>query len=342
MDSDSDEGRSLPFRLPNLEGPGGKVGVGCCGCCTLFVLVLSLVSFKGLHATKFALTRNSFTGVVHFDTVYHGGRNFIGAWNSYVEFPATVQSIEWMDTSPHTRTTTRDLTPMQVRTEDGLMVRIGVVAKYFIQKEKLPEIYRTYKMNVEGFFISNLRSQLLATTAHFRATQLYEDRIEVAKALFETCKKVCREDLHDFLGCWRIDLLEVDLDPKIEAANIKEQVEKQKQRTEKMKQNASLIRSGTAVIESDFDRQIQVVQARAKAQAYNLTSQASANATLLTQETRAKALQIIQTTVTDGATTMTREQLLDYLEKLALIESPQGSMVYGNFESASVFLRNEL
>merc|ERR1719491_154187 len=133
-------------------------------------------SFKGLHATSYALTRNQYTGVVHFEPIYYGGRNIIGFWNDYIQFPATIQSIEWIAGRPDSGST-RDLSPLQVRTADGLMVNLGVVAKYHIVKDKVDDIYRVYKCDVEGFFISNLRSEFQEVVSKFRATQLYEDRI---------------------------------------------------------------------------------------------------------------------------------------------------------------------
>lgn len=309
---------------------------GCGGCCVLAALWLILACFQGLHATKFALAKSKFTGVVHFDSVYHGGRNMIGFWNTYLEFPATVQSLEWIEGRPN-EPTTRDLSPLQVRSHDGLNIRLGLIAKYFINKEKVADIYRTYKLGIDTFFISNMRSSILEAVSQFSAIQLYTNRVEVKNALLDACKAVCANVLHGYLTCWRIEVLEVYLSDKVNNANIRRQVEDQRHATEKMNRNASLIRSGTSVIESEFDRQIEVVHAKAHAKGFSLTSAAKANATKLLQEARAKALGVIQASVVAGPTQLSQEQLESYLEKTALIQSSPANLVYGDFGSAAVF-----
>ncbi|CAK9080632.1 unnamed protein product [Durusdinium trenchii] len=219
------------------QSRAGKIGGGCCCCLFLVLLIMLLSSFKGLHATHFGILRNSLTGVVSYGATYQGGRNFIGFWNDYLIFPATIQSIEWLPGVPQ-MSSIRDLSPMNVRTADGLMVELGIVTQYQVVRDKIPDIYQTYKTDYEGFFISNLRSALQATVAEFKATELYTKRPQVAESLEKTCRKVCQENLQGFLTCWGIQLLTVSLDPRIESANVQQQVEMQKQATESMKQKA--------------------------------------------------------------------------------------------------------
>lgn len=320
------------LRLEKLTEIGPAHYAGGCGCCLILVTLL-LASLKGLHATKFAITQNSFTGVVHFDPVYYGGRNLVGFWNHYIEFPATVQSIEWLHGSPSFGS--RDLSPFHVRTLDGLMVNLGIVAKYHIRQDKIPEIYRLYKDGIEEFFVSNLRSELQQTIANFPATALYQRRGQVDAALERACEKVCREHIHDYIACWYINLLDVELAAQIEAMNIREQVEKQKQRTELMRRNATLIRTDMEVLSADFDRQQVVVEARAAAAAYNITNEAEADAQAMWNKAGGESLDAIQEEMGSTAMRLSNYQLLDYLEKVAIIEEPRGPMLYGDFQAVS-------
>eukprot|EP00913_Durusdinium_trenchii_P034168 g31977.t1 len=290
-----------------------------------------LSSFKGLHATHFGILRNSLTGVVSYGATYQGGRNFIGFWNDYLIFPATIQSIEWLPGVPQ-MSSIRDLSPMNIRAQDGLMV-----TQYQVVRDKIPDIYQTYKTDYEGFFISNLRSALQATVAEFKATELYTKRPQVAESLEKTCRKVCQENLQGFLTCWGIQLLTVSLDPRIESAN----VEMQKQATESMKQKAALIRAKTTVLEADFDRQVKLVNVEADAAAVNITRKAKADAEYNLQQARADVLTTIQNTVKNGFAPLSSQELLQYLESNALIENTAGAMIYGDFASATVFANGD-
>eukprot|EP00440_Ansanella_granifera_P051938 gb/GFBE01056311.1/.p1 GENE.gb/GFBE01056311.1/~~gb/GFBE01056311.1/.p1 ORF type:complete len:389 (+),score=98.15 gb/GFBE01056311.1/:1-1167(+) len=324
----------------SLEDPKCLVAAGC-GCCTFIVLLcMLLASFAGLHATKFAIVRNKVTGVVNFGSTYQGGRNLIGFWNDYLEFPATIQSIEWLPGAP-IDSKTRDLSPMSVRTADGLMVELGVVAQYRVVKDKIPDIYQTYKTDYEAFFISNLRSALQGIISTYKATELYTNRDEVDQSLYTTCQQVCEQNLKGYLSCWGIQLMEVNLDERIETANIRQQVEMQKQATENMKQKASLIRAKTQVLESDFDRQVKLVNVEADASAVNITKKAASDAEYNMAQARAEALNIIQNTVKNGFMPLSKLEILKYLESNALIDSSQGALVYGDFQSATIFAKSD-
>jgi len=217
------------------------------------------------------------------------------------------------------------------------MTELGIVAQYQVVLEQIPDIYQTYKTDYESFFISNLRSAIQGLIAQFKATELYTDRPTVDAALFKTCQDVCADNLKGFLTCWGIQLLDINLDERIETANIRQQVEMQKQATAYMNQQASLLRAKTKVMEADFDRQIKIVKVQADAQATNITKKAVSDADFNLQEAKATALHTIQNTVRNGASPISNTDILKYLEQGALIDSTDGALVYGDFQSATVF-----
>eukprot|EP00933_Yihiella_yeosuensis_P004231 TRINITY_DN108607_c6_g1_i1.p1 TRINITY_DN108607_c6_g1~~TRINITY_DN108607_c6_g1_i1.p1 ORF type:complete len:378 (+),score=59.95 TRINITY_DN108607_c6_g1_i1:72-1205(+) len=325
------DGGSRPDEVTTLAATG-------CGCITLLVFIIMMAtSFKGLHATQYGILRNSLTGVVNFDTTYHGGRNLIGFWNDYIHFPATVRSLEWLEGRPMDASASTDLSPMKVRTADGLMVNLGIVAQYHVVEAKIADIYRDYKADYESFFVSNLRSSLQSYVGSIKATQLYEDRIQVSDQMMEMCHKVCRENMKGYLTCWGFQLLEIGYDATIENTNIKQQVEKQRQATEGMLQQASLIRSKTEVLQSEFDKIIHIVNSNADAEAVNITKKAQSDAMYNLQQAHAGVLQSFRDTLKNGGAPLTNSELIAFMEKTALIESPGGPMVYGDFQTATVF-----
>jgi len=134
-------------------------------------------------------------------------------------------------------------------------------------------------------------------------------------------------------------MLELDLEPGIEKRITDRQVQEQLQEYEKMKQIATQIRAQTQVIETEYDRNITVVNARANADAYQVKQQAIADAEFNTQKAQADSLQIISNTVKNGATPMNSKQLLSYVEKVALLSNPNSALAYG-YNQANVFLNN--
>jgi len=319
-------------------GDGGKCAAACIGCCLLTVLILILCSISGLPATQYGLLKNKFSGTVDFKTVHFGGRNFIGFWNSYLEFPSTLQSLEWLSSAPTTKST-RDLSPMDVRTKDGLMVTLGVCAQYRLVREKVPDLYRQHKMSYESAFISSLRSAFQVLIADYTSEELWTQRQAVATAMKAECDNVCSTVMYGWLTCWGVQMLELDLEPGIEKRITDRQVQEQLQEYEKMKQIATQIRAQTRVIETEYDRNITVVNARANADAYQVKQQAIADAEFNTQKAQADSLQIISNTVKNGATPMNSKQLLSYVEKVALLSNPNSALAYG-YNQANVFLNN--
>lgn len=316
-------------------------GMGCMlgvtgGACALFVgLILLLLSWKGLHATHYGLIRNKMTGVVNFEYPKLGGRNFVGFWNEYIEFPATIQSIEWLESVPNDEGT-KDLSPMNVRTSDGLTMRLGVVVQYQINPTYIPDMYKTYKDKYEGFFTSNLRSKFQVLVAEYKAEDLWVERKNVSRAMKTACDQVCAERMGNMLMCWGVQLLANHLDPKIESTIVNRQVEVQKQDLEKERMKTERIRSETLVLKADYDMQIAVVKANASAYAGRLVNIANADADYNTAASRGTAMQLIQDNIKvpgglGGPTDLTAAQLVAYMSKNAIISDPGNKMLYGVF-----------
>mmetsp|Transcript_98725 Transcript_98725/g.175741 ORF Transcript_98725/g.175741 Transcript_98725/m.175741 type:complete len:369 (-) Transcript_98725:50-1156(-) len=310
----------------------------CCCCCFILPLILLCCSFQGVSATDYGLLRNSVTGVVDLETTYHGVRGFVGFWKGYLIYPGTVLSLEWMDGSPMDGDSSRDMQPMEVRTADGLNVKLGIIVQYRVVEEFVAEIYKNYKQDYEAFFTSMLRSSIQSLLGGYQATDLYQKRAEIADRLWDACHKVCKTQLKGFLTCWGIQLRDIIFNDRIETVNINQQVEGQKQQTAEMHQKASFIRSQTKVQEAEFDKEIRLVTSRTEADAFNITRKAEADAEFRMKEARAAALYIMKNTVKQGKVAMDETQFVTFLERLAMLEAKDGPMIYGNFERSAVFM----
>lgn len=316
-------------------GAGHLCGIGCCGAVTFTGLILFLCSFQGLNATEFGLTKNKVTGVVNLDEVYYGGRNAVGFWNQYITFPATIQSITWSASSA-------ELGAMDARANDGLMVKLSISAQYTINRDRVGEIYRNYKENVQGFFVSNMRSKVAEIISDYPSHAMWERRNEVIASLKQACDRVCQaeDSLKGMVSCWGIQFLGVTVDANLENTLEQNQVENQKQAMQAEVQKANVIRASITVTTAHYDARIGVITAQATADAYQVSQHAESNAKLAWLEAKAGALTTIHdTVVASGGTKMTNAEVISYLERTTIAEDTTAPMIYGDYAKGVKFTK---
>eukprot|EP00438_Fugacium_kawagutii_P008214 Skav231924 [mRNA] locus=scaffold2322:40671:51006:- [translate_table: standard] len=247
----------------------GKVGAGCGCCVALTLLVMLLTSFKGLHATEFAILRNSATGVVSFGSTYHGGRNFIGFWNDYLVFPATIQCLAQVFG-------VRQFPCLGFCGAYG-----GVRICWFCRKET------QNKGNVADLALALSTvvrdvSPWEATIANYKATELYTKRPQATHGR-SIESRVCQQNLQGFLTCWGIQLLTVSFDERIEKANVRQQVTAGGH----VEDPTDCCLGGHRAV--PFARQVKIVNVEADAAAVNITKKAKADADYNMQQAAGEA-----------------------------------------------------
>lgn len=312
---------------------------GCGVTCFIVITVLLLTSFKGLEATNYALTKNPMTGTIYHDSVYEGGRNFIGFWNNYIEFPATIQSMEWLSTIPAAGSHTKDLAPMEMRTQDGLMVTLDVVVQYKLIKEQIWKMYSRFQDSYENFFISNVRMGFQEVASKHNAEELWEKRLDVAEELFKECENLAKGRMEGMITCWGVQLLTVQVHQAIEDKIIERQVHVQRQDLRRTMRDAINIRAQTQVNATEYDRDIAIARATAGAEAYRIKQNAVAVASRRTREACAEGLSYIKGNVTHGGNQLSSAEIVQYSERVAMIKSKDALMLYGTGgSSASVIV----
>jgi hypothetical protein len=105
--------------------------VGCAGF-GVFMLVLFLSTCWGMvQPTEFGLRRNGITGQVDLNTVYEGGRHFLGWGSEFIVFPRRYQTI-----APVVQARTG---PGENDNSGGQPVTLEVSFQYQLVKEKVPQ-----------------------------------------------------------------------------------------------------------------------------------------------------------------------------------------------------------
>jgi len=315
---------------------GGSTLVTVC----IVILILLLSSLKGLSPVEYGLIQNGISGVVDTTVVHQGGRNMIGFWNVYLTFPATLQTIEWTGQAPMSSNTV-NLPSMSVRTREGLMVEVDLVAQYFLVQPKIPSIYMTYRNSYQSFFISVLRSGFQLAIADWTAQDLWIQREQVKLALKAECDRIASSTIQGMITCWDVQLLSVKLDSMIEDRIVDRQVQQQQQNLELMKQRSMIIRANTTVQESMFDKEVAIVNAMANRDAYNILNGNKSLADYNTEAAYGLAMYDIQDLVrsTGGAVELDAGAVVQYYQNSAFIESTKSEMVFGDYGSVNIFTK---
>lgn len=241
------------------------VALACVGA----ALVLAGASIGCVEQNEYGLMYNWVTKTIGTE-VHHGGTHFIGFWNSFIVFPATVQTIEFSD-----RIGMRTAEALHTRTKEGLGLHLSISFQYQLEPSRIPELYALTNIQYEGLFTRIARDQLLEAASEYEGPQYWlkrhkigdHMRVLVDSQLKESCAKL-----------WGLQLLVIDLPDRYEKSITITQVQQQMSRTRENQQVAAGIRADTDVIKARTARDIQVVQAGAQANYTLVTMLAEAEA----------------------------------------------------------------
>jgi len=235
----------------------------------LSVITLAL-SLGYVEPNEYGLTYNWITKQIG-STVYHGGTHLIGPWNRFVEFPATVQTIEFSSRQHGLATS-----PMlHTRTKEGLGLFLSIAFQYKLDPAKLPQLYALTNVRYESLYTRIARDQMLEAASEYEGPQYWVQRQDVGNQMRDRVQKHLKEA---FADVWSLQLLVIDLPDVYEKKITSTQVQQQKINTRRNEQKATSIRADTEVLKAEFDRQIQVVRAGAEANYTIATRLAAAEA----------------------------------------------------------------
>jgi len=239
------------------------VGLACAVGVGLF---LTLISIDAVEQTQYGLVFNWVTKSFKAE-VYHGGTHFIGFWNKFVVFPATIQTIEFGDRRPGF--TQQEL--LHTRTKEGLGLHLGISFQYTLDPDRLHELYALTNTNYEGLFTRIARDQLLEAASEYEGPQYWLQRQQIGDHMRRLVDANLRKHC---AALWGLQLLEIDLPDRYERSITLTQVQQQMMKTRMNEQDASRIRADTDVMRAEYAQKIQVVQADAQAN-YTLRTQLS-------------------------------------------------------------------
>lgn len=263
------------------------VAASICGVIVLLFVLMGVLSLDYVEQNEYGLIYNWITKNIG-KSVYHGGTHYIGFWNKFVVFPATVQTIEFSNRRwPLAASPT-----LHTRTKEGLGLQLSIAFQYTLDPERLPQLYALTNIAYEGLFVRIARDQLLEAAAEYEGPQYWLQRQDVGEHMRTLVDQQLQESCAKL---WGLQLLVIDLPDRYENAITLTQVQQQIIKTRRNEQYAASIRADTEVLKADFDRQIRVVRASAEANYTVATKLALAEAAGRKIAAEADALKYVRT-----------------------------------------------
>lgn len=244
----------------------------------LLIIALFLPgSIRQVGQHKMAMTLQRSNGRVSLDRLYFPGRHYIGFWKSFLEFPMTLETIDFSNDDVGSELDAKDMDPLNCRDRDGKLLIIDVTAQYMLPTDikKMAQLYREFKLNYEGFIVAELRAELVLAGNLFRADDFWKNREALNKIFFDRCK-IAMARRH--VVCWGLQVWGVRLQKGYEDKVIKTQVVTQRRKTQIVMLDAARVRAATNILLATLRKNVTVTTAYGEAQVYSITKLAIATA----------------------------------------------------------------
>jgi len=329
--------------------PQTPAGVCLSGCCAVVNLILIILFFPctviQLGQFQYGLVRNTVTGYVDLETSYVPGWYWIGFWQDFVEFPSTLNTIEFSREKPEEGV--QHLSVLTSRDRDGKQISMDISIQYILRTENLGKIYKDMLTQYEDIYISELRDALAKAANNFPIQDAWLNYTSIVDIMRARCQEVLESRYSE---CWGFQVWGVTLTTKYEAKLLLTHVRKQATMNEMAKKVQAEYRASTQVLLSEYRKNVTIIKSGGNAEKYNLEREAYAYAQANIISAQAKAIQIVKDRVCpdyalitepSGSTrcvgakwSMTSTQLVGY-QKMVLLKSHNASQIIYNMKGGS-------
>ncbi|GFN73606.1 hypothetical protein PoB_000011200 [Plakobranchus ocellatus] len=301
----------------------GVVGIGI-----LLTVILVPMSFSGLDYYEYGFKRQKSTGTVKTDKVYTGGKYMIGPDYGFKTFQASAHFT--------------DFTPLEVYTWNKLEIEIDVTFQYFLRKDDLPYLHKTYDVNYDTTIRTSAISAIKLETVKWKTDQFITHRKDIEASLFMAVRnklggKCCRKDCDSWRyacpkGCTNLTLCNNEKDKglwvdvkyfqlgairipaDVEERRLTRLVTQEEVDGGKYKQDASVVRKNTEAIVRDIKNQAAELREKARAESQQINTIARANYTAVVEKARSQGLKELYDSL--GIKDQKTKSSFDYLRTL--------------------------
>jgi len=323
------QGQDMPS-IPGFEGVvENPVVLGSSAICLIFVAVFSAFSLGAVPPLTYGIRYNLFNNGADIDNVYGPGRYFIGPWNTFLLFPASVQTIEFTG-EPRLGVNGIRYPALHSRTKEGLALHLQVSLQYQLKFHEVGKLYKEFNRNYEQMFTSVIRDTLIRAASDYEAYQLWEERAAVGARMQGMVDRALKRTYAD---CWGLQLMIIELPDLFEKSIVKTQVNNQKIATRQFQQEATSVRAQTSVIAAEYQRKVTVIKANGMANYTFTTKEAKAHARFNTLSVEAKIVKSIKETMD-----LSTSDLITYQRFSAVQALTNASILYGFEDNTQVLM----
>jgi hypothetical protein len=277
------------------------------------------------------------TGVIDLETVYMPGRYWLGFWKQFVEFPSTLQTIQF--SSEASEGGVQQLGRLEARDMRGEPIRLDITIQYKLRPHMVGQIYREFTTLFEDVYISELRQALARVFGDIEIRRGWEDYPAVNALLRTACQNSLSNRHAD---CWGLQLWGISASGPYEQRLINTQVQRQAQSTESERLVHRKYRAETQTRMGEFNVRITEIRAQGRAQVIQIEGESRAQAERNLVQAQSTMLSRVRDIVVmpmlDGSnTSMSESQQLMY-QKQVMLQSKANSGFTYNFKTEAELL----
>mmetsp|Transcript_20690 Transcript_20690/g.18337 ORF Transcript_20690/g.18337 Transcript_20690/m.18337 type:complete len:300 (+) Transcript_20690:25-924(+) len=232
------------------------------GVVALIIVVVFSFMWDTVEPTEYGMTYNSITKKAGTEHIYEGGLYFVGPFQHFIRFPATITHVEFSDRE------SRNAPPLETRTKEGLGLVLHVSFQYKLHREDIPKLYKLTNVRYEETFIRQAKNIILEEASEYNAPEYWERRGEIgtniAKRLNETLSTT-------YTSVVSFQMMQIDLPHSYEDSIVQTQVEVQLRESKRYEQKATTMRESVKVDISEAQKKSKIIYATANAKAINAT-----------------------------------------------------------------------
>jgi len=242
--------------------------LSCCGGVVFLAAVIMLACcWDTVEPTEYGIIYNTLTKKLSGNSTYEGGRYFVGLTAKFITFPSVYISMEFSENEGAA------YPPLVTRTKEGLDLTLSISFQAELVRDEIPDLYYLTNGYYENTFSKVAKDIIFQVAGQFEAQSYWLRRQAIADEIRVQLNAGMRS-AHATIP--QIQVLKIVLPSSYEQSIVDTQVEVQKRTTKEYERQATLIRESINIDISEANREIQVINATAKARAYEINQNAVA------------------------------------------------------------------